>query len=192
MATTELIGTWPNCCGLRQQQHSEELRELQSQVWILGYLGLFEEFMEGVFLVCLDFVVGFWWLYTKKFIALIRGQFVTQHVALLEAKGTQSFHSWPILCIFRWWRRIPVSPNYQRMAARHTWCQIDKVLFAVVFTFPEMWDRWNFTSAPSVATSVVCTNIKEWLSITFPEKKQCRPKIINNIYIFFFWQYFPW
>ena len=55
----ELIDTWPTCCGLRQQQHSEELRELQSQVWILGYLGLFEEFMEGVFLVCLDFVVGF-------------------------------------------------------------------------------------------------------------------------------------
>ena len=105
MATMELIGTWPTCCGLRQVQHREELRELQSQVWILGYLGLFEEFVEGVFLVCLDFVVGFWWLYSKKFTALIRGQFVIQHVALLEAKGTQSFHSWPILCIFLWWRR---------------------------------------------------------------------------------------
>ena len=31
-----------------------------------------------------------------------------------------------------WWRRVPVSPHHQRMATSHTWCQIDRVLFAVV------------------------------------------------------------
>ena len=74
----------------------------------------------------------------KREVYSIRGQFVSQHVALFEAKGT-------------WQRRVPISPHHQRMAARHTWCQIDRVLFVLLFAFPEMWDRWNFISAPSEA-----------------------------------------
>ena len=53
----EVVGTRLTCCGLRQLQHSEELRELQSEVWTLGILWDFLKSLrrvEGVFIFCIS------------------------------------------------------------------------------------------------------------------------------------------
>ena len=81
---------WGNCSTAR----SCERYSRRSGFW--DTLELFEEFVEGGVFFFLFFIFVYhgisvfcWGLRTdnKKFIALLRGQFVSQHVALFEAKG---------------------------------------------------------------------------------------------------------
>ena len=94
----EVVGTWPTYCGLRQLQLSEELRELESQVWILGYFGTFWRvcgrwsfflyiMVQYIYIyIYLDFVEGFEFI-TRSLYHCLWGQFVSQHVALCFVRG---------------------------------------------------------------------------------------------------------
>ena len=149
----ELIGAWPICCGLRQLQHLEELRELQSQVWILGYFGTIWRVCAG----CLFWFVwillwafdDYWWLYSEKFIA--SGDNLWANMLLCSKPKALGRDVFPFHLTIKEWLQDTLGVK----------SQIDRVLFVLLFAFPEMWDRWNFISAPSKAISVVCTNIKE-------------------------------
>ena len=100
----EVVGTWPTYCGLRQLQLSEELRELQSQVWILGYFGTFWRVCgrwSFFFLyIMVQYISGFcWglWIHNKKFIPLLMGT-IRQPTCcfVLCARGLRDAPRWPL------------------------------------------------------------------------------------------------